>query len=219
MTVKRLLHAGCGSKLNKVPREFAAYEEVRLDCAQAVAPDIVASIVAMPMIEDAAFDALYCSHTLEHLYAHEVAMALAEFQRILRPGATLLVVAPDLQSIGGKLALDQADFLVYQSPIGPVTALDMIYGMRSAIGAGNLFMGHKTGFTTSVLKNALDAAGFVKVEVSRDKPYELHAHAMKESKDASSERSAEALPERPLRPCVAEGTPLRQPGQAAGAGR
>lgn len=202
MGVKRLLHAGCGSKLNKVPREFAAYEEVRLDCAAAVAPDIVASIVAMPMIEESSFDAIYCSHTLEHLYAHEVAMALVEFNRILKPGGCVLICTPDLQSIGGKLALDQADFLVYQSPIGPVTALDMIYGMRSAIGAGNLFMGHKTGFTASVLKNALDAAGFVKVEVSRDKPYELHAHAQKESKDASSERSAEALPERPLRACV-----------------
>jgi SAM-dependent methyltransferase len=179
MGVKLLLHAGCGSKLNKAPRVFAAYREVRLDCNKMVEPDIIGSIVAMPQIDSDSFDAVFCSHVMEHLYAHEVAMAFAEFARILKPGGEILVQCPDLQAIGGKIALDQLDVCLYQSGMGMVTPLDMLYGHRGAIGAGNLFMGHKTGFTQSVLKGYMDVAGFVSVVMDRETMFELKASARK----------------------------------------
>lgn len=179
MGVKLLLHAGCGSKLNKPPRDFAAYREIRLDCNKLVEPDVVGSIVAMPQVDDESFDAVFCSHTLEHLFAHEAAMACAEFARVLKPAGGLWLQVPDLQSIGGRLALDQMDSMLYRSPLGPVAALDMLYGHRGMIGAGNLFMGHKTGFTQSVLKSYLDVAGFVGVVIDRDVMFELKATARK----------------------------------------
>ena len=190
MGLKRLLHAGCGSRLNTPPREFAAFKETRLDCNPMVGPEILASIVAMPMVRDDSFDAVFCSHTLEHLFAHEVAMALAEFRRVLLPGGELVVSTPDLQSIGGKLALDQADYVLYQSAIGPITALDVLYGHRGSIVAGNAFMGHKTGFTSSVMKAALAAAGFTKIEVERDPnpnaAFQLNARARKSEASAAA---------------------------------
>jgi len=185
MGMKFLLHAGCGSKLNKPPREYAAYKEVRLDCNKLVDPDIIASIVAMPQVDDNRYDAIFCSHVLEHLFSHEVGMALAEFARVLKPGGELWVQCPDLQAIGGRLALDQADVVVYRGGIGPVSPLDMIYGHRGAIGAGNTFMAHRTGFTQSVLKNALDTAGFLSVKIDRDTAFELKATARKVVSDGN----------------------------------
>ena len=177
--MKTLLHVGCGSKVNKPPREFAAYKEIRLDCNRLVEPDIVSSIVAMPMVDDASVDAVFACHVLEHLYAHEAAMALAEFHRVLRPGGYALVQVPDLQTIGGRLACDEADRAIYQSHIGYITPLDMLYGHRGSIGAGNLFMGHRMGYTGSVLNKVLLAAGFDSVEVDRNVEYELKARGFK----------------------------------------
>jgi SAM-dependent methyltransferase len=179
MGVKRLLHAGCGSKINKPPPEYAAYKEIRLDANKLVEPDIVASLIAMPMIDDDDFDAIFCSHVLEHLYSHEVAQAMAELFRVLKPGGEIWIQCPDLQAVGGKLALDQGDAFLYRGGLGPVSALDLIYGHRASVGLGNSFMAHKTGFTSSVLSAALGHAGFTNVKVDREIQFELRAKALK----------------------------------------
>jgi ubiquinone/menaquinone biosynthesis C-methylase UbiE len=192
--VKTVLHVGCGSKVNKPPAEFGAYKEVRLDCNRMVQPDILASVVAMPMIEDGTHDGVFASHVLEHLFAHEAAMALSEFFRILRPGGKVLIQVPDLQTIGGRLACDKADEAVYTSAIGYITPLDMLYGHRGSIGAGNLFMGHRMGYTQSILSKALRHAGFDSIEVDRGVEYELKCRALKplsvEAASVDHERTA-----------------------------
>lgn len=200
MPMKYLLHAGCGHPSNKPPFEFSAFKEVRLDADKNSKPDIIASIVAMPMVETDGFDAIFCSHTLEHLYPYQVADAMAEFNRVLKPGGYVLVHVPDLQAIGGRLALDQADNVLYMSHIGPITPLDMLYGLRSAVGAGNKFMAHHTGFTASVLQRAFEEAGFHKIRVDRGPPdFELKGYATKmvqsngEASHASKEPEAESV--------------------------
>lgn len=194
MSVKKLLIVGCGPKGVPVPREFAAYRATRLDANKAVEPDIVASIISMPIVEDASYDAAFASHVIEHLYFHEVSQALAEIHRVLVPGGIIKIAVPDLQSIGSAVALDKADTMVYQGGLGPVAPLDMLYGHRGEVAKGNLLMAHKTGFTASVLKVALQRAGFVEVETNRDTKFELVATARKESSDAIRQRSPEALP-------------------------
>lgn len=179
--MKTLLHVGCGSRVNKPPAEFGVYKEIRLDCNRMVEPDVVASVVAMPMVEDGSHDGVFASHVLEHLFAHEGAMALAEFFRVLKVGGKVLICVPDLQTIGGRLACDRADDAIYQSAIGYITPLDMLYGHRGSIGAGNLFMGHRYGYTGSVLKKALLNAGFDEVEIDRTVEYELKCRATKPS--------------------------------------
>ncbi len=176
MGLKMLLHAGCGPGNNKPPKDFDAYKEIRLDADREVKPDIVASITAMPMIKDGSFDGVFCSHTLEHLFIFEVALALREFRRVLRPGGLVRIHVPDLQSIGGKLALDELDHVAYISPCGPICPMDMIYGHQGAIGAGNLFMQHKTGFTRGVITRALLQAGFGSIDVRRDS-FEMEVNA------------------------------------------
>jgi SAM-dependent methyltransferase len=81
-----LLHAGCGDTPR--PAWAVGFDEVRLDIDRRCNPDIVANITSLGDIGP--FDALYSSHCLEHLYPHQVPVALAEFLRVLKPGGVLL---------------------------------------------------------------------------------------------------------------------------------
>lgn len=193
MGVMKLLHVGCGSKVNKPPREFGAYLETRLDCSPMVEPDIVASIVAMPMIEDDSYDAIFASHVLEHLHCHEGQMALAEFLRILKPDGVLLLHVPDLQAIGGKIALDELDCGIYNSPLGVITPLDMLYGHRGSVGAGNIWMSHKNGFTAGLLSRLMQSAGFENITTDRETRYELKARGYKCPQKAKCNGSTSTL--------------------------
>lgn len=202
--VKLLLHAGCGTATK--PDEYAGYHETRVDADPSVCPHVVASVAAMPSLKDDWFDAVYCNHCLEHLPQHEAAMALAEFRRVLVPGGFLDLRVPDLQAVAGRVACDEPEALLYQSPIGPITPLDVLYGHRASVAYGRPFMQHRTGFTASSLQAALARAGFPRVEVKRSALFELRAIAFKESADASQERGAEAPAECEVRTRLGEKT-------------
>mgnify|MGYP003339573890 CR=1 FL=1 len=79
-----LLHVGCGpARRQHIATGFHApgWSELRLDIDEANAPDFVATMTDMRCVPDASVDAVYASHNLEHLYPHEVPLALAEFRR------------------------------------------------------------------------------------------------------------------------------------------
>lgn len=157
-----VLHVGCGH--TPLPAWFPGLDEVRLDIDPDVQPDIVASMLDMGAIGP--FDALYCSHALEHLYPHQVTLALAEFRRVLNPGAPIVVFVPDLEGISAT------EEVVYLSPSGPITGLDMIYGKLSYL-EEHPFMAHHIGFTQPTLTKTLEDAGFTGVTVLRTSGFNL----------------------------------------------
>jgi len=114
----------------------------------------------MSVVPDASVDAVYSSHNIEHLYPHEVPIALAEFLRVLKPTGFLLLTCPDLQSICRLVVEDKLDLPAYVSPAGPIAPHDVLYGYRPQLAAGNLFMAHRTGFTLKTLIDTMRAAGF-----------------------------------------------------------
>ena len=171
---KTVLHVGCGApNPDKLHRAFRGpdWQEIRLDIDPAVQPDIVASMLDMTMIADARFDALYSSHNIEHLYPHEVAIALREFCRVLKDDGLALITCPDLQAVAALIAEGKLEEPAYVSPAGPIAALDMVYGHRASLARGNLFMAHRTGFTQRSLAQQLIAGGFARASVQRDVPH------------------------------------------------
>lgn len=163
---KSLLHVGCGSE--PLPEWLHDYTETRLDINPAVSPDIVASMLDLGDIGP--FDAVLCRHALEHLYPHEVEIALGEFHRVLSKGGCLMVFVPDLQDVPAT------DEVLFESPAGPISGLDLIYGFRAATKT-NPYMQHKTGFVRDTLTTALQ--GFSKVVVNRLSNFDMMGAAIK----------------------------------------
>lgn len=164
-----LLHVGCGGE--PLP-EWAQgkFDEVRLDIDERHSPDIVASMTDMGDIGP--FNAILSSHSLEHLYPHEVAQALGEFRRVLVDGGYAVIFVPDLEDVR------PTEEVLLDAPCGPITGLDMIYGLRSLL-PHQPHMAHHTGFTSVTLQSALEAAGFSKVTTQRLSHYNLLAVAIK----------------------------------------
>jgi SAM-dependent methyltransferase len=172
-----VLHVGCGAaNPAKLPQAYfpaGQWRELRLDIDPSVDPDIVASITDMSAVADNSVDAVWSSHNLEHLFAHEVPLALTEFRRVLRTGGFALVTMPDLGQVARAVIELGLETPAYMSALGPVSALDMLYGFRPSIAGGNHFMAHRTGFTASSLSAALTQAGFVNAAVESDGRYNL----------------------------------------------
>ncbi len=167
------LHIGCGqNRKARTTRAFNTpqWEELRLDIDPTVAPDIVGSMTDMRAVADASVDAIYSSHNIEHLYPHEVPMALAEFRRVLKPDGFVVVTCPDLQAVAELVAQDKLTQPAYQSPAGPIAPLDILYGHRPALARGNLFMAHRTGFTLSSLMHTFNTTGFAGCAGRRQPP-------------------------------------------------
>lgn len=197
-TNRTVLHVGCGAaNPEKLHRAFRGPEwrEVRLDIDPGAKPDIVASITDMAGVKSGEYEAIYSSHNIEHLYAHEVPAALREFARVLNSDGFALIECPDLQSVAVLVADGKLEDTAYVSPAGPIAPLDMIYGHRGAMSQGNLFMAHRTGFTVQTLGNALIANGFARAIVERnEKAFALWAVGFKtQQSDAQLEAHRNAL--------------------------
>ena len=161
-----LLHVGCGPKRkDKTTRGFNSPEwrEVRLDIDPTVSPDIIGTMTDMSGVGSGSVDAIFSSHNIEHLYPHEVPVALGEFHRVLKPDGFVVITCPDLKSVCALIAEDKLTDAAYTSPAGPIAPLDILYGHRPAMAKGNLYMAHRCGFTEKVLRGTLQAAGFAAV--------------------------------------------------------
>lgn len=118
------------------------------------------------------FDAIYCSHALEHLSPHEVVPALVGFNAALNPGGSVIVFVPDLEDVRAT------EEVLFRAPAGPICGLDLIYGYRKML-KDKPHMAHKTGFTKPTLEAALRNAGFRHIEVLRLSDYALMGAAVK----------------------------------------
>lgn len=178
---RTVLHVGCGiyapEKLHPTFRD-GSWHEVRIDLDPQVKPDFVASITDLSPFADGTIEALWSSHNIEHLHDHEVMLALREFRRVLKDDGFALITTPDIESVAKLVVEGKLDAIAYVSPAGPITALDMIYGHRASISAGNHFMEHKTAFTAERLGRLLVEAGFPNVVMRRGSHFDLWAVAL-----------------------------------------
>jgi predicted SAM-dependent methyltransferase len=173
--MKNFLHVGCGFKRKeRTTKAFSTsnWAELRFDIDESVKPDLVGTMTDMSSVRSEFVDAIFSSHNIEHLYPHEVPFALSEFLRVLKPDGIAVITCPDLKSVCALIAEDKLTEAAYNSPAGPIAPIDILYGLRTSMAQGNLFMSHRCGFTQKVLTNTLQSVGFKSVaSMSRGAPY------------------------------------------------
>ena len=183
--MKKLLHVGCSTltKKDTIPYFFSDdWQEIRFDIDLTVNPDIVGTLTEMGALDSESVDAIYSSHNLEHLYDHEVDLALLEFRRILKKDGFIVVTCPDLQSVSRLIVDGRLREPAYISVSGmPVTPHDILYGWGPSIKSGNFFMAHKSGFDTTSMHERLMKSGYADWATFVNEPnFALWAVARKE---------------------------------------
>lgn len=180
-----VLNVGGNSKAAAIPPHYHDWQHVLLDIDAKRGADVVWDARELGKFDATQFDAVYCSHNLEHYYRHEVPRVLAGFVHVLKPGGFAEVRVPDLEAVFSKVASGAVGLEdeLYVSPAGPIAVLDVVYGWGKEIeSSGRDFFAHKTGFTAGTLTATLERAGFR--EVWRAPPladYEVRAIAFKQA--------------------------------------
>lgn len=199
--VQKVLHVGPGHRNSGAQLPAAlqgnGWQEIRLDIDPGNEPDLLGSMLDMAAVTTESVDAVYSAHNIEHVFAHEVPLVLAEFLRVLKPTGFVVLNCPDLQTVCALVADNKLTEAAYNSPAGPITPLDILYGHGAALEAGHHFMAHKTGFTEKSLTQALVSAGFANVASKRRiRGLDLWAVATKEplTNDALRALATELLP-------------------------
>lgn len=106
-------------------------------------PDVRGSATDLPFA-NGSVDAIWCSHVLEHLPINGVPLALAEFHRVMKPGARAIIRVPNF------------DYVAKYWLTGPDRgwAEAMVFGLQTNEGEF-----HKSAFTSAILKADIEAAG------------------------------------------------------------
>ncbi len=175
-----LVNAGCGPKGGgQVPAMFDSWRQLRVDVDRDVDPDVLADVTDLSAIPSGFADAVWTAHCVEHLYLHQVPQALSEFRRILKDDGFLCLVVPDLQTIANYIVNDKLDEVIYESPAGPITAHDVLFGFGQAVAQGHTAMAHRCGFAPTLLLRHLTAADFPEIVLRRRPNLELAAVALR----------------------------------------
>jgi hypothetical protein len=205
---KIVLHVGCAAsgreKLYPRYQSEAEWCEIRVDIDEAAKPDLLADMRTMPMVPAGAADAIWTSHTIEHVNAHEVQPMLREWFRVIKMGGELGLTLPDAQAVACHVAHGKLEEELYKAPGGlSISALDVLYGYGADIARGKHYMAHRTAFTAESLARHLMNAGFCNVTVMR-KQLNLWAACFKRDMTNVNHQKKTRI--------VNEGEPLQPPG-------
>ena len=163
----KVLNVGGGSR--NLPPQYDGWEQDLLDIDINCKPDICLDAKELNTLEANTYDAVYCSHCLEHFYAHEVPVVLAGFLHILKAGGFAEIAVPNIRSVMDELLAKNHDIndVFYRTGEGlAITFHDVIYGWGEQVSRGNTFYSHKCGFTPISLGSALKSAGFSEIYLS-----------------------------------------------------
>ncbi|WP_299393072.1 class I SAM-dependent methyltransferase [uncultured Desulfovibrio sp.] len=186
MEKKTVLYVGCGADHVLGKRGFDAdhWREVRLDIDPDCAPDLVGTMTDLSAVDDESVDAVYSSHTLEHLLPQEAPAALKEVRRVLRPDGVLVLTCPNIQEACRLMAEGKWQEKCYPIAEGRyhITPPDLLYGAWMTRSTGKPFMSHQYGYIPSSLAAVLRTGGFASVGVVGNK-WTLYAVAAKQQLD------------------------------------
>lgn len=163
MSKRSVLNVGGNSKDIPIPAEYNGWEHLLLDIDPRGKPDICCDARTLDTLDAGQFDAIYCSHNLEHYYRHDVFKVLRGFKHVLKDDGFAHIRVPDMMEVM-KQTIDRGldiDDVLYQSAAGPIAVRDVMYGWGAKIEqSGEEFFAHKTGFSKKSLNFVLATSGF-----------------------------------------------------------
>lgn len=179
--MKKVLNVGGNSRKIGIPEFYNGWECQLLDIDPDLEPDLCCDARDLIAHQSDVYDSVYCSHNLEHYYRHEAKRVLAGFRKILKPDGFTFIRVPDVYEVMKEVISKNLDIedTLYESAVGPITAIDVIYGFQKEIQeSGNDYFAHKNGFTQKSLKKLIEESGFETVYVCKG-PLEVWAYAFK----------------------------------------
>jgi predicted SAM-dependent methyltransferase len=182
---KLVLNVGGWSKAIAIPDRYEGWEHVLLDVDNSQGTtDLVMDARKIILWAEAMlqYDAVYCSHNLEHYYLFDAVLVLKGMYAVLKPGGVLELRVPDLEMVaraivGGASLYDAV-------PVNETETLNFdwhqcLYGCTMEILRQGEQWAHKTGFTEGTLRQLLESIGFVNCIFEHGAGYELAAMAWK----------------------------------------
>lgn len=168
MSKKSVLNVGGCSKDIPLPEIFKDYEHILLDTfVIREVPDIVMNakdIVDQDWMKEK-YDAIYCSHTLEHIPRKDTGAVFRGFFHALKDDGFLYIRVPDV--VAAIRDMDKRGLEFHQQPfpesenhiLREVTYHDIVYG-SDILMKGNPDQQHRQAFTIKSLQWGLDYVGF-----------------------------------------------------------
>ncbi len=119
----KVLNVGGGSKATPIPEYFTGWKHDLLDIDARGNPDLVCDARELLSLEPGQYDAIYCSHNLEHCYRHDGRRVLQGFMHILKDEGFAEIRVPDIALVIAAVQQQQLDLddVLYVSAAGPIT--------------------------------------------------------------------------------------------------
>ena len=89
-----------------------------------------------------------------------MASILENYHRILKRDGIVFIICSDLHDISQKISDGLLHRDAYESPAGPITYYDVLFGHTASIAHGLTSAAHRSGYTKDSLADALGQAGF-----------------------------------------------------------
>ncbi len=161
--MKSVLNVGGGSKAIPIPPHYQGWRHILLDVDPKGGCDITLDARLLRTLPPSSYDAVYCSHNLEHYHRHHGVEVLRGMHHVLKPEGFLEIRVPDAGEVM-RLAIQNRldlDDVLYRSPAGPILLRDVLWGYHVEIErSGQDYYAHKTGFTLKSLVNFVTPVGF-----------------------------------------------------------
>lgn len=141
------LDLGCGIRNRKQPAE----EWIHIDI-QDIEGIIVADFTKLEMFADCSVDEINAADVIEHIKSRELQGVLKEWCRVLKVEGKIHIQTPNLHSTMIRYA---------KGDLSLSDAVGALYGSQESD-----WQQHYQTFTTGMLENELDFAGFTKIDFS-----------------------------------------------------
>jgi predicted SAM-dependent methyltransferase len=173
-----VLNVGGGTSRD-LPKQFKGWDQHILDIDPAVNPEVLCDAKEMRKLKSGKYDAIFCSHNLEHFYKHEVPIVLDGFTHVLKPAGYAQIIVPDLMHMFECIVKGNQDIDdVWYTASAPVRFHDVLYGWDAMMKQGNQYYAHKCGFSEKSLTKALNKH-FKHVYTATDGIGNIFAYAFK----------------------------------------